>query len=125
VLRAGGRLSLSTPNYDSLVERGKRFLARNPVLKRFFPTMCYPAGAVSRSDYHPYTYHDPLRREEIEELLGASGFERVSFGTIIFILKNTPGLLVPLARLIERVLERLPGLRHLGSTLIVAARKIP
>lgn len=125
VLIAGGRLSLSTPNHDSLVERGKRFLARNPVFKRFFPSMCYPAGDVRRSDYHPYTYHDPLRRDEIEGLLAASGFEQVSFGTIIFILKNTPDLLVPLACLIEHVLERLPGLRRLGSTLIVTARKTP
>lgn len=123
VLVAGGRLSLSTPNYDSLVERGKRFITRNPVLKRFFPPMCYPVDGVSRADYHPYSYHDPLRREKIEELLRVSGFEPISFRTIIFILKNTPGLLVPLVRLIEPLLERLPGLRRLGSTLTVAARK--
>jgi len=123
VLVAGGRLSLSTPNYDSIVERGKRFITRNPVLKRFFPPMCYPSGGVSRTEYHPYSYHDPLRREEIEELLRASGFEQISFGTIIFIMKNTPGLLVPLVRLIEPLLERLPGLRRLGSTLTVSARK--
>jgi len=123
VLVTGGRLSLSTPNYDSLVERGKRFISRNPVLKRFFPPMCYPTGGVCRADYHPYSYHDPLRREEIEELLRVSGFEPVSMRTIIFVMKNTPGLLVPLVRLIEPLLERLPGLRRLGSTLTVSARK--
>jgi SAM-dependent methyltransferase len=125
VLAAGGRLSLSTPNYDSLVERGKRCIARIPVLKRFFPPMCYPADSVSRADYHPYSYHDPLTRAEIEELLRASGFDRISFATIIFVLKNTPDSLVPLVRLIEAFLERLPGLRRLGSTLVVRARKIP
>jgi ubiquinone/menaquinone biosynthesis C-methylase UbiE len=125
VLAVGGRLSLSTPNYDSLVERGKRFITRIPVLKRLFPPMCYPAGHVSRADYHPYSYHDPLTREEIEQLLRASGFEEISFGTIIFVLKNTPDLLVPLVRPIEALLEHLPGLRRLGSTLVVRARKIP
>ena len=123
VLVVGGRLSLSTPNYDSLVERGKRFITRNPVLKRFFPPMCYPSGGMSRADYHPYSYHDPLMRAEIEKLLHLSGFEQISFGTIIFILKNTPDSLVPLVRLIEPLLERLPGLRRLGSTLTVTARK--
>lgn len=123
VLVAGGRLSLSTPNYDSLVERGKRFISSNPVLKRFFPPMCYPARGVLRADYHPYSYHDPLRRDEIEELLLSAGFEQVSFGTIIFILKNSPDFLVPFLRTIEPLLERLPGLSRLGSTLTVSARK--
>lgn len=125
VLVGGGRLSLSTPNHGSLVERGKRFITRNPVLKRFFPPMCYPAEGVSRVHYHPYSYHDPLKREEIEVLLRDAGFERISFGTIIFILKNTPGFLVPVIRFFELLLERLPGIRQLGSTLIVSARKIP
>jgi len=125
VLAAGGVLSLSTPNHGSFVERGKRFIARNPVLKRFFPPMCYPSGGVSRARYHPYSYHDPLRREEIEELLHAGGFEAASFRTIIFVTKNTPDLLVPFARLLEFVLERVPGLRRLGSTLTVTARKAP
>ncbi len=123
VLAAGGRLSLSTPNYDSLVERGKRCITRVPFLKRYFPPMCYPAGNVSRAEYHPYTYHDPLTRSEIEELLRASGFDRISFRTIIFVLKNTPDFILPLARLTETILERIPGLRRLGSTLLVTARK--
>ena len=125
VLAEGGRLSFSTPNYDSLVERGKRFITRIPVLKRLFPPMCYPAGSVRRADYHPYTYHDPLTKGEIEELLRACGFDHISFGTIIFILKNIPDLLLPLARPIEALLERLPGLSRLGSTLVVTARKSP
>jgi len=124
VLAAGGGLSLSTPNYGSFVERGKRFITRNPVLKRFFPPMCYPSGGVLRSEYHPYSYHDPLRREDIEELLHASGFGQVSFRTIIFVTKNTPDLLVPFARVFEFLLERAPGLRRLGSTLTVTARKV-
>ena len=123
VLVAGGRLSLSTPNHASLVERGKRLLARNPLLKRFFPPMCYPSGRVEREDYHPYSYHDPLKREEIGELLVSSGFEHLSFRTIIFVLKNIPGPLVPVARLLEYLLERTPGLRRLGSTLLVTARR--
>ena len=123
VLIPGGRFSLSTPNYDSLVERGKRFITCNPVLKRFFPPMCYPSAGVRRADYHPYSYHDPLRRDEIEELLSDAGFEEIYYGTIIFILKNTPGPLVPILRLVETILERLPGLRRLGSTLTVSARK--
>ena len=125
VLAAGGRLSLSTPNYDSLVERGKRFITRLPVLKRLFPPMCYPAGRVRRADYHPYSYHDPLTRDEIGELLRACGFDSISFGTVIFVLKNTPDFLLPLLRPIEALLERLPGLRRLGSTLLVTARKSP
>ena len=124
VLTPGGRLSLSTPNYGSLVERGKRFVSRNPVLKRFLPTMCYPvAGEVRRADYHPYSYHDPLRGDELAELLGSAGFEDISFKTIIFVLKNTPRFLMPLMRLFEPLLERLPGLGRLGSTLVVSARR--
>ena len=122
VLEPGGLLSLSTPNHGSIVERGKRFISRNPALKRFFPVMCYPASDVRRTDYHPYSYHDPLRLDEIAELLRRAGFEQVSFGTVIFVMKNTPRLLMPIMRLLEPLLERIPGLRRLGSTLTVTAR---
>ncbi len=123
ILKPGGILSMSTPNFTSLVERGKRLLVRVPFLKRFFPSMCYPAGETSKAAYHPYRYHLPVRRSELVDLLGGNGFERVEVRTIIFVWKNVPDFLFPPAQFIEAVLERLPGPNRLGSTLVLTARK--
>ena len=123
ILEPGGRLVLSTPNYYSLVEFGKRIIVRFPPLKKIMPGMCYPVGDVSREDYHPYSYHRPSPAREIKSLLESEGFRVEKMKRIIFILKNTPDFLFPLCRLGEAILERLPLLRNLGSTLVVVARK--
>ena len=122
-LRPGGTLSMSTPNYNSLIERGKRLLVHVPFLKRFLPPMCYPAGETSKAAYHPYRYHLPVRRPELADLLEENGFERIEARTIIFVWKNVPDPLFPAALLLEALLERLPGLNRLGSTLVMTARK--
>ena len=124
VLRPGGALAISTPNYHSIVETGKRVIVRIGVLKRLFPAMCYPAGeSVKRGDYHPYRYHRPAPRGEIAHLLADAGFRVERMRTIIFVWKNVPDRLFPLARILESLLERLPLARELGSTLVLLARK--
>jgi 2-polyprenyl-3-methyl-5-hydroxy-6-metoxy-1,4-benzoquinol methylase len=119
----GGLLALSTPNYRSLVERGKRFIVKVPALKRLFPSMCYPVGAVDRHEYHPYRYHRPLPAEELRRLLDGAGFDVIEMRTILFVWKNVPDILFPLCRILESALERIPGIRRLASTLIVLARR--
>jgi 2-polyprenyl-3-methyl-5-hydroxy-6-metoxy-1,4-benzoquinol methylase len=123
VLRPGGALAISTPNYHSIVETGKRLIVGLGILKRLFPTMCYPAGRVKREEYHPYRYHKPAPRGEITRLLGDAGFRVERARTIIFVWKNVPDMLFPLARFVESILERTPLARELGSTLVVLARK--
>jgi 2-polyprenyl-3-methyl-5-hydroxy-6-metoxy-1,4-benzoquinol methylase len=125
VLVPGGVFVLSTPNYHSIVETGKRFLVKFPFLKRFFPAMCYPAGDIEREDYHPYSYHRPASAAELEALLNANGFTITDMRTIIFVFKNAPDLIFPVLRLSESVLEGIPILRGLASTLVLSARKIP
>jgi SAM-dependent methyltransferase len=124
VMAPGGTVALSTPNYHSLVERGKRFIVRAPILKKLFPAMCYPVGDVSREEYHPYRYHYPVPAAEIVLLFEESGFEVVETRTILFVWKNVPDALFPLCRFFESVLERIWGIRRLGSTLIILARKL-
>jgi len=122
-LERGGRLALSTPNYHSLVEAGKRLIVRMPFLERLFPTMCYPAGPVARDGYHPYSYHRPAPAAAIVRLLEEEGFEVRRVRRIIFVWKNVPDPLFPLCRLVEAVLERVPLVRRLASTLVVLAVK--
>ncbi len=123
VLRPGGALAISTPNYHSIVETGKRVIVRIGVLKRLFPTMCYPAGSVRREEYHPYRYHKPAPRGEIARMLADAGFRVERARTVIFIWKNVPDPLFPLARFLESILERVPLAKELGSTLVLLARK--
>jgi len=123
VLVPAGTIALSTPNSASLVETGKRIIVKFPLLKRFFPAMCYPAGTIERSQYHPYRYHRPVREAELKAMLEKAGFSVLRARTILFVWKNVPDPLFPLARLFESILERIPVVRSLGSTLIVLARK--
>jgi len=124
VLAPGGSLALSTPNYYSIVETGKRAAVKLPVLKAFFPAMCYPAGDIERGAYHPYRYHKPAPRRDIVRLLEEAGFRVERAHTVIFIWKNLPDALVPLGLFLESILERVPLVRGLGSTLIVHAKKV-
>jgi hypothetical protein len=78
---------------------------------------------VKRGDYHPYRYHRPAPRGEIARLLADAGFRVERVRTIIFVWKNVPDRLFPLARFFEALLERLPLARELGSTLVLLARK--
>ncbi|MBN2072068.1 MAG: class I SAM-dependent methyltransferase [Candidatus Krumholzibacteriota bacterium] len=123
VLRRGGRFVLSTPNYYSLVEAGKRLIVRLPLMKKIFPPMCYPVSDIERSDYHPYSYHRPSRYSEIRALLEEEGFEITEVKKIIFVWKSVPDLFFAPCAALEAVLERLPFLKDLASTLVVSAVK--
>jgi ubiquinone/menaquinone biosynthesis C-methylase UbiE len=121
VLEPGGVLVLSTPNYYSLVESGKRIVTRLPFLKKALPGMCYPVGDIGRGEYHPYSYHRPSSAGEIRSLLEGEGFEVTAVKRIIFVLKNAPDSLFPVARGMERMMEHLPPVNLLASTLVVRA----
>lgn len=123
VLEPGGALVLSTPNYCSLVESGKRVVTRLPLLKKALPGMCYPVGDIGRGDYHPYSYHRPSPAGEIRSLLEGEGFEVTGTERIIFVLKNLPDSLFPAARGFEAVMEHLPPVNLLASTLVIRAVK--
>lgn len=123
VLAGGGRLVLSTPNYDGLVEAFKRIALRIPWLKNRLPTMCYPADHADREAYHPYRYHQPMPAGAIVALLSDAGFVVRKVKYFLFTTKNTPDPAFPLVSAAERLLERLPGLRRLGATVCVVADK--
>jgi SAM-dependent methyltransferase len=123
VLEPGGVLVLSTPNYRSIVETGKRVANILPFLKKALPGMCYPVGDIGREDYHPYSYHRPSPAGEIRSLLEDGGFTVTGMRRIIFVLKNVPDPLFPAARGLERVMEALPPVNLLASTLVVRAEK--
>lgn len=123
VLRSGGRLVLSTPNYRSLVERFKRFTGRHRWLRSRLPTMCYPEEGTPRGEYHPYQYHHPLPDEEIHSLLDRAGFRVESTAHFLFMLKNTPDWLFPGLLRVERLLESIPGVRRSAATVCITAVK--
>ncbi len=123
VLEPGGVFVLSTPNYRSLIESVKRLIVKLPILKKLFPVMCYPVGDIERGDYHPYSYHRPMKPAGIRKLLESEGFAVTGMKRVLFVFKNTPDLLFPLFRTVEYLLERIPLVRVLAGTLIVTARK--
>ncbi len=123
VVRPGGVLVLSTPNFRSLVERFKRFAGTSSWLRSRLPTMCYPEEGTGRENYHPYHYHHPLPDEDIKSMLKDAGFRDVSVSHFLFMLKNTADLVYPLMSRLEIVLEKIPGVRQLAATSRFVARK--
>jgi ubiquinone/menaquinone biosynthesis C-methylase UbiE len=124
VLRRGGRLVLSTPNYASVVERVKRITTRHRWLRERLPTMCYPEEGTARADYHPYRYHHPLPDARIVAMLSDAGFRVLSVKHFLFTLKNTHDAAAPALRVVESAAERTPGLRRLAATSCFVAEKI-
>jgi 2-polyprenyl-3-methyl-5-hydroxy-6-metoxy-1,4-benzoquinol methylase len=123
VLRQGGRLILSTPNFGSLVERYKRFAVRRSWLRTRMPAMCYPADQVDRDTYHPYRYHLPMRNSEIRRLLEAAGFRVIKVKRFLFVLKNTSNLIFYPTLAAEKILEKLPLINRLAATVCFVAEK--
>jgi 2-polyprenyl-3-methyl-5-hydroxy-6-metoxy-1,4-benzoquinol methylase len=123
ILRRGGRVVISTPNYGSLVERVKRVIVRLPWLKRRLPTMCYPTENVSRGEYHPYRYHHPVPPEKIAGLLEDHGFKVLKTKYFLFVLKNSADWSYPLMAFLERLAERTPGIRRLAATVCIVAER--
>lgn len=123
VLRPGGRIVLSTPNYKSLVELAKRIAVRSPWLQRHLPTMCYPAGETDRSQYHPYRYHRPWSDGRIAGALESAGFRVRRRKFFLFVMKNTPDRAYRLSRATERLVENTPVLKQLAATVCLVADK--
>lgn len=123
VLRRGGLLVLSTPNYYGLVERAKRVVQRSEWLRKKLPTMCYPTASMPRASYHPHRYHLPLKFEEIKGAIEAAGFKLVRVKRVVFVLKNTPNIVFSAFAIAEKLLEKTPLLKRLASTIIIVCIK--
>jgi 2-polyprenyl-3-methyl-5-hydroxy-6-metoxy-1,4-benzoquinol methylase len=123
VLVPGGILALSTPNYGSLVEFGKRVIVKFKFLRRFAPFMHYPTAGAGRNEYHPFEYHLPVRRRQLEAMARKAGFNVVRAENFLFVLKNTPDRLFAAAHFLERMLERVPPSRGLAATSLLLAAK--
>jgi CDP-diacylglycerol--glycerol-3-phosphate 3-phosphatidyltransferase len=123
VLASGGILALSTPNYGSLVEFGKRIIVKVKPLKRLMPYIHYPSHEVLRDDYHPFEYHMPVRRGHLKAMLWKAGFTFVRDKRFLFVLKYTPDRLFRPARFLEAILEKIPLIRDLAATNLVLAVK--
>jgi 2-polyprenyl-3-methyl-5-hydroxy-6-metoxy-1,4-benzoquinol methylase len=123
VLRPGGRLVLSTPNYRGIVERFKRFAVKRPGIRARMPSMCYPQEGTPRADYHPYRYHFPLEEQELHNLLENNGFRVIKVKRFLFVLKNTSNFLFPLFLVGEKVLERLPVINRGAATVCFVAER--
>lgn len=123
VLKPGGKLVLSTPNFEGLVERFKRAAGRSTWLRKKLPAMCYPDEGSSRGEYHPYHYHQPIRPRQIRDLLNTAGFDVLSSKRFLFTLKNTPDRLFAAAKSGEKLLEITPGIKNLAATVCFVARK--
>ncbi|MFQ5510768.1 MAG: class I SAM-dependent methyltransferase [Candidatus Krumholzibacteriia bacterium] len=121
VLRPGGKLVMSTPNYHGIVEGFKRLAVHLPWLKRRLPTMCYPAADIDRPAYHPYQYHRPATARSICRYLRQAGFRWTRVSYFLFVTKNTPDRMFPLVRAAELLLEKTPLLKRLAATVCVVA----
>jgi SAM-dependent methyltransferase len=124
ILRPDGILCLSTPNATGLVETGKRVGLALPVLgRRLGSMMMVPSRDVPRGDYHPHRYHLPERAGILRRRLGSAGFRIEALTRAVLVLRDTPGWALPAARALESLVERLPLVRGLCSTLVIRARR--
>jgi 2-polyprenyl-3-methyl-5-hydroxy-6-metoxy-1,4-benzoquinol methylase len=119
----GGVLALSTPNYYSLVEIGKRLWYKSRSLRRLLPPMHYPTPDVPRESYHPHTYHLPLPVRRLRKLAEDAGLTVVATRKFLFVLKYTPDILLGIMQRVEKLLERLPLIRELACTVLIIAVK--
>ena len=68
--------------------------------------------------------HDRLYvRRELEALMRGAGFTEVQARQILFTSKRVPTPVLPAFKLLDRVLEPLPGIRDLSGIIMAAGRK--
>lgn len=123
VIKQGGRVSLSTPNPDSPIERFKRLAVRMPALRRALPSACFPEAEDDLGAYHPHRYHHPLTPAELRAGLEGAGFRVLGTKSFLWMLKTSPDALLPLALGAQRLAEALPITSLMGATTLVWAER--
>lgn len=113
VLRPGGHLVISTPTRAGFHSWLKRAWVRLRGLDRVFERYRNPGDPYERF----------IGRGEMARALDALGFERVCETVKIFVFSFLPDPLFVLNRLVEPVLEAVPGVRELGVTAFYHFRK--
>jgi len=123
VLKPGGRVAISTPNFDSPIEVVKRLAVRWPGLRKRLPSSCFPEASDDASNYHPYRYHHPLTLTELADGLRACGLRVDGVKRFLWVPKTLPDGLLALGRVVENAAELLPLVNRWGATSLIWAHK--
>ena len=126
-LKPGGKLIITTPNKFGLAEIVKQILGKMPMARRLIPMLpsnpgekgFVPPGA-SRGDRMT---NMPLSKGEMAALVKSAGMTLESSRDFVFVPEITPNVLMPLARLLEAVLEKIPLIHCLATTTLYVASK--
>lgn len=122
VLRPGGALALSTPNPAGLPELAKRLLGRSRFLRRRFYGSYHDEERVKVFPAGDRMVDLLLSGREVRNYAAAAGLEFIREFRIVFVTKFLPERLLAPAKPVERLLERMPLVRRLGSTSVYLLR---
>ncbi len=123
VLKPGGRVAISTPNFDSPIEVVKRLAVRWPALRKRLPSSCFPEAGDDEAAYHPYRYHHPLTLAELAGGLAGAGLRVLGARRFLWVPKTLPDGLLGIGRASERVAESVPLVNRWGATSLIWAEK--
>lgn len=126
-LKPGGKLVVTTPNRFGLAEIVKQLLGKVSLARKLIPMLPSEPGedgfvppGTSRGDRMT---NKPLSKGEMAALVKSAGMTLESSRDFVFVPEITPNALMPLARLLEAVLEKILLIRRLATTTLYVVSK--
>lgn len=113
------------PNPDKALSEAHRVLKKNGVIIIDFPNKYCPwFNILKRIFFIKPHIHDTLYdKKQIREMMEKAGFKNIGFKIFLFSYKELPSVLLPLMKIADFVLERIPLIRNTAAILMVKGEK--
>jgi ubiquinone/menaquinone biosynthesis C-methylase UbiE len=113
------------PNPDNALAEACRVLKKNGVIVIDFPNKFCPwFNILKRTFFIKPHIHDTLySKQQIREMMEKAGFKDITFEIFLFSYKELPPVLLPLMKLADFILERMPVIKNTAAILMVRGYK--
>jgi len=113
------------PNPDKALAEAHRVLKKKGTIVIDFPNKYCPWFRIIKKMVMIKSHiHDTLyTKKQIKEMMEKAGFKNISFKIFLFAYKELPPVLLPLMKLADLVLERIPFIKDTAAILMVKGEK--
>lgn len=113
------------PNPDKALSEAYRVLKKNGSIVIDFPNKYCPWFNILKKLFFikPHIHDTLYTKDQIKEMMEKAGFKNISFKIFLFSYKELPSVLLPLMKLADFILERIPFIKNTAAMLMVRGYK--